>query len=151
MLYTERPKDFNPTMEAVGCFVEDYQRKILLLLRDDSRPHPNTWCLPSGKMEKGESPLEAMLREAREETGFCFNPVELGEPRTTYVRYLDKDFVYYIFHAKVGIPIHVTLNSKEHKDYRWVTLREALGKPETLIPDLDECIRLVYPNILPAV
>lgn len=39
--------------------------KILLTKREDFE----TWCLPSGGVEEGESPAQAALRETKEETG----------------------------------------------------------------------------------
>ncbi|MEI6118972.1 MAG: hypothetical protein WCP92_07315 [bacterium] len=41
MLYKEKPADFNPKFEVVSCFVE-YKNEILLLLRQDHKPQPNT-------------------------------------------------------------------------------------------------------------
>jgi 8-oxo-dGTP pyrophosphatase MutT (NUDIX family) len=47
--------------------------EILLVLRaDDQR-----WCLPCGWVEPYESPLEAAVREAREETGLTVKTIQL--------------------------------------------------------------------------
>ena len=47
--------------------------EILLVLRvDDQR-----WCLPCGWVEPYESPIEAAVREAREETGLTVQPIQL--------------------------------------------------------------------------
>ena len=43
----------------------DSEGRILLLLRADNK----RWCLPCGWVEPNESPAEAAVREAREETG----------------------------------------------------------------------------------
>ena len=45
------------------------QGKYVLQLRDNDPkiPAPNQWCLFGGRLEKGESPLEAIKREVREE------------------------------------------------------------------------------------
>lgn len=47
--------------------------EILLVLRADD----GCWCLPCGWVEPFESPAEAALREAREETGLLVKPVQL--------------------------------------------------------------------------
>jgi 8-oxo-dGTP diphosphatase len=44
-------------------------RKILVRPRDERGPLAGTWEFPGGKIEPGEHPLEAAIREMREETG----------------------------------------------------------------------------------
>lgn len=47
-----------------------------LLIR---RPRYQDWTLPKGKIDQGEAPAEAALREVREETGYHCNPIlEVG-------------------------------------------------------------------------
>ena len=54
----------------VAVIIEDQQGRVLLLLRGPTAPwFPNCWNLPGGKIESGESSLEAAMRETREETG----------------------------------------------------------------------------------
>lgn len=47
--------------------------EILLVLRADD----HGWCLPCGWVEPDESPLEAAIRETREETGLTVTPIQL--------------------------------------------------------------------------
>jgi 8-oxo-dGTP diphosphatase len=46
----------------------------ILLLRTSYRPQ---WCLPGGGVERGESALEAVVREAWEEIGVRLDPASL--------------------------------------------------------------------------
>ena len=50
----------------VVLFKDNTQREVFLVLRSD---YP-IWVTTGGGVEKGESPKEAALREAQEETGF---------------------------------------------------------------------------------
>ena len=49
-------------IEAAGGIVRNFRNEILFIFR------LNRWDLPKGKMEKGESPEDAALREVSEET-----------------------------------------------------------------------------------
>jgi len=51
----------------------DADGRILLLLRADD----GQWCLPCGWVEPNESPVEAAIREAKEESGLDVRPVQL--------------------------------------------------------------------------
>ena len=50
--------------------VEDGRGRVLLLLRGPTDPWmPLRWNLPGGRIERGESPTEAAMRETHEEAG----------------------------------------------------------------------------------
>jgi 8-oxo-dGTP pyrophosphatase MutT (NUDIX family) len=52
-----------------------------------SRRAKPTLCLPKGLVDPGEKPLDAALREVREETGITAEPVaKLGDSKYVYVR-----------------------------------------------------------------
>jgi len=53
---------------TVGAFIENKAGKILLI-RSPKWLEGNLWLCPSGGIEYGESPVEACIREAKEETG----------------------------------------------------------------------------------
>lgn len=68
-------------MKRKGCsilFVND-QRQILLFLRDDLPhiPYPNTWDVPGGHVEEGETPAQCIVREMKEEMGLDLEGFEL--------------------------------------------------------------------------
>lgn len=57
-------------IELTAVVLLDPQGRLLLQLRDDKAPRfPNTWGLPGGHVEPGESPPDAAMRELLEETG----------------------------------------------------------------------------------
>ena len=62
---------------GVGAVVVDAGR--VLLVRRGREPLKGKWSLPGGLLELGESLLEGVIREVREETGLAVEPVELIE------------------------------------------------------------------------
>jgi 8-oxo-dGTP pyrophosphatase MutT (NUDIX family) len=136
-----RPTDFHPKYEVVSCFCE-HDGEILLLKRQSYKPQGNTWGVPAGKTEDGESPGEAILREVREECGIEREEDKLHFLKTIYVKYADVDFIYHIFHTSFEIRPPVKLQENEHVEYAWVSPHKALEM--NLIEDLDDCIRLYY-------
>ena len=64
-------KDIFKIIEAAGGVVFNEKNEALLIYR------LKTWDLPKGKIDKGETPEVAAVREIQEETGL--NVVELGE------------------------------------------------------------------------
>lgn len=61
---------------STGCsavIFDDARQRILLTRRADN----NQWCLPSGRIEAGESAIEACVREVLEETGLKTEVIKL--------------------------------------------------------------------------
>ena len=59
------------------------QRQILLFLRDDLPhiPYPNTWDVPGGHVEEGETAAQCIVREMKEEMGLDLEGFELFSVR----------------------------------------------------------------------
>jgi 8-oxo-dGTP diphosphatase len=62
---------------GVGAVIVDRGR--VLLVRRGREPLKGKWSLPGGMLELGESLLEGVVREVREETGLTVEAVELTE------------------------------------------------------------------------
>jgi len=127
-LYFEKPKGFKSDVEVAGCFCE-WSGKVLYLKRHADKPHGQTWGLPAGKIEPGEKPRQAAVREVKEEVGIALNPEKLEEVVTVY---LEAGGLRYAFHAyRVGLekaPL-IQLEPQEHTEAKWLTVEEALKLP----------------------
>lgn len=62
---------------GVGAVVVDEGR--VLLVRRGREPLKGHWSLPGGMLELGESLIEGVAREVKEETGLIVEPLELIE------------------------------------------------------------------------
>lgn len=68
-LVTDQEIPPSESIWAAGCVVARRNKKGKARYLIVHRPHYDDWTLPKGKLDKGESFLEAALREVREETG----------------------------------------------------------------------------------
>ena len=55
------------TINVVGAIIENENREILCALRSKNMSLANFWEFPGGKIEKGETLAEAIVREIYEE------------------------------------------------------------------------------------
>ncbi len=66
--------------------IDDRHSVLLSQRRDHRNPiFDGLWHLPSGKLDAGESVLDAAVREAEEETGVLINPADLRHVHTIHV------------------------------------------------------------------
>jgi 8-oxo-dGTP pyrophosphatase MutT (NUDIX family) len=141
MIFLSEPKQFSPRFEVVSCFFE-HDGEILLLKRQNHKPEGDTWGVPAGKIDEGETPEMAIVRELFQETGFEAKSDEIVHFQKIFVRFATYDFVYHIFSLKLDKRPIVKINPGEHKAFQWRTPTEALT--ENIIQDLDSCIKLFY-------
>lgn len=78
-----------PTPSRAGVLVQVDRRVLLVLARKHGRSPMGKWSIPKGRIDFGETPWEAALRELREECGLdlsdsAFLPEGIG--RVNYLR-----------------------------------------------------------------
>jgi 8-oxo-dGTP pyrophosphatase MutT (NUDIX family) len=102
---------------AVGVwFYSVSTHRYLYLMRNDPK-HPNTWGLPGGRVESGETLIAAMTRECEEELGAMPEYLRLVpiEKFTTS----DAGFAYHTFFCSVVDEFCPKLND-EHVGWAWL-------------------------------
>jgi 8-oxo-dGTP pyrophosphatase MutT (NUDIX family) len=89
------------------------------------------WDFPKGLVERGEDPLAAAVREAREEAGLTDLAFEWGTDFVETEAYArNKIARYYLARTvaeQVTLPVNPALGRPEHHEYRWVDLTEAFA------------------------
>jgi len=88
----------NPTTTVVAAALVDKAGRILLQQRAPGRAMAGLWEFPGGKVEPGELPEAALVRELREELGIdvedaslapaCFASAAVGERHMILLLYL---------------------------------------------------------------
>ncbi|MBI2418749.1 MAG: NUDIX pyrophosphatase, partial [Ignavibacteriales bacterium] len=99
--------------------------EFLLLKRSGGRIYPGTWQMVSGRIETGETAVQAAMRELMEETGLV--PVKFWVvPKVNSFYTPDNDAVNMVpvFAAMVDVKSKVRL-SDEHTDFQWAPLKKA--------------------------
>jgi 8-oxo-dGTP pyrophosphatase MutT (NUDIX family) len=100
---------------------------IVIVPRRRSGQGEQVLGLPKGHLDGDETPLQAAMREVREETGVETEPVdELGEIRYTYERRnatVDKRVVFYLLRYRSGELDH----DDEIQEVRWMPLDQAVS------------------------
>lgn len=104
---------------------EGEEWKVLIVLHKGGRH----WAFPKGHSNPGETPLEAAMRELKEETGLEVEKVLEEVPlKEAYSFYRPQEFVLKkvaYFPALVCGELH--LQEEEIQDAKWIFLKEATG------------------------
>ena len=105
--------------------------KYLVLLKTKKRKgKKRKWSFVGGKVDKKEHHLAALTRETREEIGHQLTAVNLDRELR------DINHSIFMYRARMYTSTRIVL-SKEHRKYRWVTLRQLkllrLNRPARII------------------
>jgi 8-oxo-dGTP diphosphatase len=98
-----------------------YKDRILLIQRSSNDEYnPDKWDLPGGKIEHGETPEKALLREIMEETG-----IEANNPLPMFAWSFNNfsiDSFAVIYQTKATSDKVVI--SSEHRNHKWVEKKD---------------------------
>jgi 8-oxo-dGTP diphosphatase len=120
---------------AIVLAVITYADRVLLVWRANPAEGEPRWIFPGGKIDAGETPKAAVIREVREETGLALTTLRpLGTRQHAITGYQA-----HYFHAPLAeAPAPLALSPRELSDGVWLTRKEAL---ERLGPSLAPVVR----------
>jgi len=143
VVYLTKPTNFTPIFTIVSC-VFIVQNETLLLHRLPDKSQGGKWGMPSGKVDPGETLVEAMIREIKEETSVIATKEQLIHFREFYVDSSGKEFTYKLFSLRLTEKPAVLLNTKEHSEYKWTPIGDIFN--EDLVDDHPFCMREFLKN-----
>ncbi len=120
---------------VAACVLLNEARELLIAKRPPGRPLAGLWEFPGGKVEQGEEPEEALIRELKEELGIEIAKADL-EP-LTFASHAYPDF-------HLLMPLYRcsrwrgSLVALEGQELRWVRPEELAGVE---MPPADEPLK----------
>ncbi|MFZ4810532.1 MAG: NUDIX hydrolase [Ilumatobacteraceae bacterium] len=106
--------------EAAGTVVHDPDRGVLLLWRHRFTTDSWGWEVPAGRVDDGETPIEAGAREALEETGW--SPGPLSHLTTYYPHNGTSDATFHLFEAAGASYVGDPSDPSESERVEWVPI-----------------------------
>jgi len=104
--------------ESVGIVIQNEKEEVLLIKSNRYISQAEEWEIPAGRVDKGEQPTEAAIRETMEETGYT-----ITDPELVY-RYNpsngSSDQVFLIYKAKAGKKTG-QFDTNEVAEIKWVS------------------------------
>ena len=127
---------------VAACALIDADGRVLLARRPPGRPLAGLWEFPGGKVEKGERPEQALIREMSEELG-----ITIAEPCLAPLTFASHS--YPAFHLLM--PLYAcrrwqgTLQAREGQELAWVWPNR-MGDYQ--MPPADEPLRAMLRDLL---
>lgn len=106
-----------PILFVTACALVDADRRVLIAQRPEGKSLAGLWEFPGGKLEAGETPEAALIRELREELGVetkeaCLAPLTFASHSYTDFHLL---MPLYVCRKWQGTP-----EAREHAALKWV-------------------------------
>lgn len=119
-------QNVNKTIQVAAALIRNEKGEFLICQRPANKSRALLWEFVGGKVEKDETPRDALIRECHEELAITVNPTQIFDQVT---------------HAYDDVTVHLTLflatitsgtpQKLEHNDIKWVTVSQ--------MPNYDFC------------
>jgi 8-oxo-dGTP diphosphatase len=102
---------------VVACALVDMDGRVLIAQRPEGKEMAGLWEFPGGKLEAGETPEDAIIRELNEELGIIVNPACLAPLSFASHSYEKFHLLMPLFVCRKwqGMP-----EAREHATLKWV-------------------------------
>ncbi|HKD48690.1 MAG TPA: (deoxy)nucleoside triphosphate pyrophosphohydrolase [Rhizomicrobium sp.] len=120
-------EDAKPVTLVVAAALIDPDGRVLIAERPPGKAMVGLWEFPGGKIEPGETPEAALIRELREELGISVKPDCLAPFTFASHSYLQVHLLMplYLCRRWEGIP-----RPLEHSAIKWVKPRDLIANPD---------------------
>jgi 8-oxo-dGTP diphosphatase len=117
-------------ISIASCFIFDRNGRLLLLRRHSQDLGGGQWGTAGGRLEPGETPKAAMIREVREETGLdAASATRLG----SHIIKMPHGGVHMTsFSLLIPSSASIVLQKEEHEDFRWFSVKRLLEEDNIL-------------------
>lgn len=113
------PAEFE-RVDAVYVLVVDKEQQRVLMVQNEVY-----WTLPGGKRERGETLVEAAIRECREETGFEVNLGDMVSIQEKFFPEWGHHTLFFTFRAWINGGAMTTGQDEEVQQVAWKSFAEA--------------------------
>jgi 8-oxo-dGTP diphosphatase len=121
-----------PLVLVAACALIDADKRVLIARRPTGKPMAGLWEFPGGKVEKGETPEDTVIRELEEELGILVSKPCLAPLTFASHDYLEFHILLPLFVCRRwdGTPV-----AREAQEIRWVRANRLRDYP---MPPADE-------------
>lgn len=120
------PEKAKPVILVVAAALVDPEGRVLIAQRPPGKMMAGLWEFPGGKIESGETPEQALIRELQEELGILVKEPCLAP--FTFASHAYSDFhllmPLYLCRRWEGTPV-----PREHVAIKWVRPRDLIADP----------------------
>ena len=125
----DEPKPLKPSLpilHVAAAALVDREKRVLLAQRPEGKSMAGLWEFPGGKIEEGETPEYALMRELEEELQIetrpcCFFPIAFASHSYEAFHLLMPLFVCRVWRG--------TPQAREHQALKWVRVEEMFDYP----------------------